>query len=62
VKDSEWERTDGGDRVFQPMASGEQVQLLMQLRTVLEEALESKRAELERFQVVLAKLKHGGGL
>ena len=57
-----WGPYGGEDKVFRPPLADRQAKTLTALKTILEAALESKKAELERAQVMLARLKHGGGV
>ncbi|OHD28371.1 MAG: hypothetical protein A2Y38_01560 [Spirochaetes bacterium GWB1_59_5] len=51
-----------GGEVVQPAVAQRQAKHLMLLRDLLEEALKAKQGELERAQMALIRLKHGGGL
>ena len=56
-----WQPVPGGQPI-QPVFVQRQARNLTLLRDLLEEALKSKQKDLERAQMALARLKHGGGM
>lgn len=56
-----WQTMGGTDRPIRPPFMDRQVQNLLLLKGLLEEALVAKQRDLERAQIALARLKHGGG-
>lgn len=51
-----------GGVTVQPPVAQRQAKNLLLLRDLLEEALASKQRELEKAQMALARIRHGGGL
>ena len=56
-----WDEMGGGTREVRPAPVEQQAKSLTKLRDLLETALVSKQREMEDAQVMLARLKHGGG-
>ena len=59
---SSWGDMGGEDKVLHSAVAQRQAKSLLQLKALLEKGLAQKERELEKAQMMLARLKHGGGV